>query len=61
MTLYWEFVVSKLPVKMAPNLITMIGFIVLLLVTIWSVVNVLFDVPCGRFELFVIITGIFFY
>ncbi len=52
---------SKFSTKMAPNLITIIGFVVLLVVTMWSVVNVLFDVSCSRFELAVIVIGIFFY
>ncbi len=58
---FWEFIVSKLPIWLTPNLITVIGFIVNVLICLWNFLKIYNKESCTRFEVLIIIFGMFFY
>jgi ethanolaminephosphotransferase len=61
MTPWWEFVVKRLPSWMAPNLITTVGFVAMVVVYVFSLCNVSLGLVCGTGELLAIVLVIFFY
>jgi hypothetical protein len=47
MNVYWEFIVSLLPTWLAPNLITVIGLVFMLIITAWNYIKVFFEIECS--------------
>ena len=58
---FWEFLVNNLPLWIAPNLITILGFLFMTITYIITIYNIIYNISCSKFEVFLILFANFFY